>query len=118
MRDNTNTMDDYDFRVIQYDGFAWLVDLSVKHYLCSSQPTAYLEPLYSMGQDDDDLPSEGAYIGWHDAKRMVDEQGAKREDVASFVDEDEWLYVIDHTDERDELVTDVMREECCANHRI
>jgi len=46
----------FDFRVVEFDGYVWLYDNSERSYLCSAQPTIWLEPLYEVDGDSEDYP--------------------------------------------------------------
>jgi hypothetical protein len=122
MKDNTKSLNDYDFRVISWAKQAWLVDLSEKNYFCSSTPCCYLHHLYPLDPDAYELhePADTTVVSWYDVRRMAEEQGAEREDVGSVVDAEEWQELHDarEFDRRDQLVIDELSEECMANHRV
>ena len=49
------------FRVVAFDGVAWLYDDSSRTYPCTATPHIYMEPLYAIGHEDVYLPDAGLF---------------------------------------------------------
>ncbi len=90
----------YDFRVIAWEGVAWLLDNSTRTYICSAEPMAYIEPLYWLDNECDEILPEETYIPIRDLPNDNDMPKVYGEWGAEVEEKEAW---------------DEARESACAN---
>jgi hypothetical protein len=94
----------YDFRAVAFGNAVWLYDNSSRTFCCSTQPAVWLEPLYWLDGECDDLLPECGYWGAADVERYESAP-------VPVADDDNW-------DDCDSDAWDAAREEAHANYPL
>jgi hypothetical protein len=101
----------YAFRVVEYDGAAWLFDDSSRTFICSFQPTIFMEPLYPLALTDEE--HEEWYMSHPDADYFDARTIERLPSVPVPLWEDDIT-----PDVEEKIAWDTAREAAQANHLL